>query len=133
MSPQKSPTMLSFRSTFRSRKSAGRTPRFKASAVFSFSVRLPDLPAVALMDLGYSSHSFHASARLVWLDATLKTNQKTLKLTTPPNNRIYPPGIAWIYVTVDGKYVSAGSRIMIGTGGSPPVEDQGRQISWLAL
>nr|GAT53018.1 predicted protein [Mycena chlorophos] len=94
---------------------------------------------VALMDLGYSSHSFHASARLVWLDVTLSSTtnhgQKTstLKLTTPPNNRIYPPGIAWIYVTVDGKYVSAGSRIMIGTGGSPPVHDQGRQMSWPTL
>nr|GAT51211.1 predicted protein [Mycena chlorophos] len=107
---------------------------------FTINIQIPHVPAlvnpaikVALMDLGYSSHSFHSSARLVWLDATLEADQKTLRLTSPPNNRIYPPGIGWIYVTIADRYVSAGSRIMIGNGGSPPVQDQGKQMSWPKL
>lgn len=47
---------------------------------------------VALMDLGFSSHAFHASNRLVFMEAQLSRNRKSLTITSPPNNRIYPPG-----------------------------------------
>ncbi|KAJ7062818.1 glyoxal oxidase N-terminus-domain-containing protein [Mycena amicta] len=68
---------------------------------------------VALMDLGFSSHAFHSSARLVWLDATLSSDHKTLHVTSPPNNRVYPPGPGYIYVTV-GEYTSVGANVMVG-------------------
>ncbi|KAF7331451.1 Copper radical oxidase [Mycena kentingensis (nom. inval.)] len=84
---------------------------------------------VALMDLGYSSHAFHSSARLVWLDATLSNLQgiTTLHIASPPNNRVYPPGPGYIFVTV-GELTSEGAHVMIGSGASPPVPDQGRRI-----
>ncbi|KAF7325763.1 hypothetical protein MKEN_00426800 [Mycena kentingensis (nom. inval.)] len=69
---------------------------------------------VALIDLGFSTHAFHSSSRLVFLDATLSSG--TLTVTSPPNNRVYPPGIAYIYVTV-GDRTSAGVQVMVGTGG----------------
>lgn len=50
---------------------------------------------VALMDLGFSSHAFHSSSRLVFMTASLGTqtgDTRKLTITTPPNNRVYPPG-----------------------------------------
>lgn len=47
---------------------------------------------VALMDLGFSSHAFHSSNRLVFMEAQLSRSRKSLTITSPPNNRIYPPG-----------------------------------------
>ncbi len=47
---------------------------------------------VALIDLGFSSHAFHSSSRLVFMDAQLSKNGKVLTITSPPNNRVYPPG-----------------------------------------
>ncbi|KAF5352184.1 hypothetical protein D9758_009227 [Tetrapyrgos nigripes] len=82
---------------------------------------------VSLMDLGYSSHAFHSSSRLVFLEATLSEDQKTLEITTPPNNRVYPPGLAWLYLTVDD-VTSKGSQVMVGSGGTPPLPDEGVPI-----
>ena len=75
--------------------------------------------AVALMDLGFSSHAFHSSARLVFLDFTLSNDQKSLTLTAPPNRNIYPPGPAYIFLTIDD-VTSTGQRVMVGSGASPP-------------
>lgn len=44
------------------------------------------------MDLGFSSHAFHSSSRLVFLVAELSSDNTSLTITTPPNNRVYPPG-----------------------------------------
>lgn len=44
------------------------------------------------MDLGFSSHAFHSSARLVFMDAELSRDRTSLTITSPPNNRVYPPG-----------------------------------------
>ncbi|KAF5352218.1 hypothetical protein D9758_009233 [Tetrapyrgos nigripes] len=82
---------------------------------------------VSLLDLGYSSHAFHSSSRLVFLEATLSEYQKTLEITTPPNNRVYPPGPAWLYLTVDD-VTSKGSQVMVGSGGTPPLPDEGVPI-----
>ncbi|KAF5352187.1 hypothetical protein D9758_009232 [Tetrapyrgos nigripes] len=82
---------------------------------------------VSLMDLGFSSHAFHSSSRLVFLEATLSEDQKTLEITTPPNNRVYPPGLAWLYLTVDD-VTSKGSQVMVGSGGTPPLPDEGVPI-----
>jgi len=79
---------------------------------------------VALMDLGFSSHAFHSSSRLVFMDAVLSSNKKSLTITTPPNNRVFPPGPAYIFVTL-GETTSVGSHVMVGSGANPPVADQG--------
>lgn len=76
------------------------------------------------MDLGFSLHSFHSSNRLVFLEHTLSLNGKTLTLSAPPNNRVYPPGPAYLYFTVDD-VTSEGVRVMVGDGKNPPVRDQG--------
>lgn len=75
---------------------------------------------VALMDLGYSTHATHMSARLVYLVSSLSSDQKTLTITAPPNGKVYPPGPGWVYLVVDG-VVSVGQRTLVGTGGNPPV------------
>jgi hypothetical protein len=98
---------------------------------------------VSLMDLGFSSHAFHSSSRLVFLEATLSDDHKTLEVTSPPNNRVYPPGpgrsfiqyigmilmcyLAWLYVTVDD-VTSPGAQVMVGSGGTPPLLDEGVPI-----
>ncbi|PPR00143.1 hypothetical protein CVT24_008950 [Panaeolus cyanescens] len=82
---------------------------------------------VALMDLGFSSHAFHSSSRLVFMDAALSRDRKTLTVMSPPNNRVYPPGPAFIFVTIDG-VTSTGTKVMVGSGASPPVPDQGIRI-----
>ncbi|KAK7451010.1 hypothetical protein VKT23_012687 [Stygiomarasmius scandens] len=79
---------------------------------------------VALIDLGFSTHAFHSSSRLVFMDAELSEDHTTLEIQTPPNNRVYPPGPAWIYLTVDG-VTSTGTPVMVGSGAAPPVPDQG--------
>ncbi|KAF5364756.1 hypothetical protein D9758_009335 [Tetrapyrgos nigripes] len=82
---------------------------------------------VALMDLGFSSHAFHSSARLVFLEALLLPDKKTLEITSPPNNRVFPPGPAYLFLTIDG-VTSTGTKIMLGSGASPPVQDQGIRL-----
>jgi len=50
---------------------------------------------VALIDLGYSSHAFHSSNRLVFMTAKLGTKSgraQKMVIRTPPNNRVFPPG-----------------------------------------
>ncbi|KAJ7165640.1 glyoxal oxidase N-terminus-domain-containing protein [Mycena crocata] len=82
---------------------------------------------VALMDLGYSSHAFHSSSRLVWLEADLSPDHKSIQISAPPNNRVYAPGPGYIFLSV-GDATSVGAHVMVGSGESPPVPDQGRKI-----
>ncbi|KAF8157800.1 glyoxal oxidase precursor [Crassisporium funariophilum] len=100
--------------------------------IFKVSVSIPNnLKAtsikVALMDLGFSSHAFHSSSRLVFMDAQLSPDRKSLLIHSPPNNRVYPPGPAFIFLTVDD-VTSTGIRVMVGSGASPPVADQGIRL-----
>ncbi|KAF4586520.1 hypothetical protein EYR38_010799 [Pleurotus pulmonarius] len=74
---------------------------------------------VSLMDLGFSTHAFHAGARLVFMDATISPGRNLLTFTTPPNGRVYPPGPATIFLTVDD-VTSEGAWVMMGSGASPP-------------
>ncbi|KAJ7100820.1 glyoxal oxidase precursor [Mycena belliarum] len=85
---------------------------------------------VSLMDLGYATHSQHSNSRLVFLEHTLLGN--TLQITTPPNNNIYPPGPAWLFLVADGVY-SEGVQVMVGDGGDPPRADQGIKIHLTSL
>lgn len=67
----------------------------KGSFIFTISLRSGSnstFLSVALMDLGFSSHAFHSGNRVVFMDAELSSNGKTLKIMPPPNNRVYPPG-----------------------------------------
>lgn len=50
------------------------------------------LLTVALMDLGFSTHAFHSSLRLVFMEAEFSQDGKTLSIASPPNNRVFPPG-----------------------------------------
>lgn len=52
------------------------------------------------MDLGFSSHAFHSSQRLVFMDAKLSSDKTSVTLTSPPNNRVYPPGPGGIIVII---------------------------------
>ena len=79
---------------------------------------------VALMDLGFSSHAFHSGSRLVFMDATLSRNGRTLSIMPPPNNRVYPPGPGFLFLTIDD-VTSAGVQVMVGSGGTPPLPDEG--------
>ncbi|KAJ6521487.1 glyoxal oxidase N-terminus-domain-containing protein [Mycena vulgaris] len=85
---------------------------------------------VSLMDLGYVTHAQHSNSRLVFLDHTLLGN--TLEITAPPNNNIYPPGPAWLFLVADGIY-SEGVQVMVGDGGDPPRADQGVEIPIISL
>ncbi|KAF7363979.1 hypothetical protein MSAN_01056500 [Mycena sanguinolenta] len=85
---------------------------------------------VSLMDMGYVTHAQHANSRLVFLEHTLIGN--TLEITAPPNNFIYPPGPAWIFLVADGVY-SEGVQVMIGDGGDPPRANQGIKIPFNSL
>ena len=72
------------------------------------------------MDLGFSTHATHPSNRLVWLESKLSKDRTELTITAPPNGKIYPPGPGYLYLTVDD-VSSEGKKIMIGSGGNPPV------------
>ncbi|KAI0737793.1 glyoxal oxidase precursor [Daedaleopsis nitida] len=74
---------------------------------------------VALMDLGFSSHAFHSSARLVFMDATISFDRRSLTFVTPPNGRVFPPGPATVFLTIDN-VTSEGAWVMVGSGNSPP-------------
>ncbi|KAI0650924.1 glyoxal oxidase N-terminus-domain-containing protein [Trametes meyenii] len=74
---------------------------------------------VSLMDLGFSSHAFHSSARLVFMDARISADRKSLTFTTPPNGRVFPPGPATVFLTIDD-VTSEGAWVMMGSGNSPP-------------
>ena len=74
------------------------------------------------MDLGFSTHAFHSSARLVFMDAKLSANKKLLTVTAPPNRNIFPPGPGWIFVTIDN-VSSEGQLVMVGSGAPPPQTD----------
>ena len=71
------------------------------------------------MDLGFSSHAFHSSARLVFMDATISQDGKSLTFTTPPNGKIYPPGPANIFLTIND-VTSEGAWVLVGSGKPPP-------------
>ncbi|KAI8989902.1 glyoxal oxidase precursor [Trametes punicea] len=74
---------------------------------------------VSLMDLGFSTHAFHSGARLVFMDATISQDRKSLTFTTPPNGRVYPPGPATVFLTIDD-VTSEGAWVIVGSGNPPP-------------
>lgn len=71
------------------------------------------------MDLGFSTHGFHAGARLVFMNATVDHDFDSLTFITPPNGRVYPPGPATIFLTIND-VTSEGAWVMMGSGNAPP-------------
>jgi len=91
---------------------------------FTMSVTIPrnlggEVIQLSLMDLGFATHAVHNSNRLVFMETTLSRDRKTLTFTAPPNANIYPPGPAFVFLTVDG-VTSVGTKVMVGTGANPP-------------
>ncbi|CAG7846250.1 SubName: Full=Related to glyoxaloxidase 2 {ECO:0000313/EMBL:CCA68855.1} [Serendipita indica DSM 11827] len=77
---------------------------------------------VALMDLGFITHSLHMNSRLVYLEYTEQQTTNTtvsLAVKSPPHSAIYPPGPGWIYLVVGDKWSEA-IRVLVGDGSSPP-------------
>lgn len=74
------------------------------------------------MDLGYVTHAVHANSRLVYLAASLSTdNDQVHTITGPPDGNVYPPGPGWIYIVVNG-IPGIGVKVMIGDGKGPVVD-----------
>ena len=71
---------------------------------------------VALMDLGFSSHAFHSSARLVFMEASVSKDRKSLTFTPPPNGKVFPPGPAFVFLTVSATKPSALGKGLTGCG-----------------
>ncbi|PIL37702.1 hypothetical protein GSI_01396 [Ganoderma sinense ZZ0214-1] len=74
---------------------------------------------ISLMDLGFSSHAFHSSARLVFMEGSISPDGRSLTFFTPPNGRVYPPGPATIFLTIDD-VSSEGAWVIVGSGKPPP-------------
>ncbi|KAJ7247287.1 glyoxal oxidase N-terminus-domain-containing protein [Mycena rebaudengoi] len=92
---------------------------------FNLAVTLPANTVnvtVALMDLGFATHGVHMDQRLVQLVSSLSADKRTLRVTAPPTNRVYPPGPAFLYVVTNTGAPSFGHKTLVGTGASPPVD-----------
>jgi hypothetical protein len=80
-------------------------------------------PAVALMDLGFATHAVHMDQRPLYLDAVLHEDKTKLTVTGPPTPPLFPPVPGFIFVVTDSGVPSFGHRTLIGTGASPPVDE----------
>lgn len=86
---------------------------------------------VALMDLGFVTHSIHMNSRLVYLDFDMSSDSpQRLTVHSPPNNGIYPPGPGWLFLVV-GDTWSVARQVMVGDGSGPP-EDPNATANVLA-
>lgn len=56
------------------------------------------------------------------MNAQLSDDRTSLTITSPPNRNIYPPGPAFIFLTVDD-VSSEGAQVMVGSGAAPPQTD----------
>ncbi|CCM00010.1 uncharacterized protein FIBRA_02035 [Fibroporia radiculosa] len=81
-----------------------------------------DVVKVALMDLGFVTHTVHANSRLVYLASTLSDDKQILMITGPPSGNVYPPGPGWLYIVVND-IPSIGFKVMVGDGKGPTVDD----------
>lgn len=94
---------------------------------------------VALMDLGFATHGVHLDQRLVFLNSTVSADKTSIQVVSPPNGGVYPPGPGYLFVIANGglciaqnselvlylndhKVPSVGQKVMIGSGGNPPVD-----------
>ncbi|KAJ7802255.1 hypothetical protein B0H14DRAFT_3092261 [Mycena olivaceomarginata] len=101
-------------------------------ATFDFKSKITldvDLPEgakdvkVALMDLGFATHAVHMDQRLLYLDAVLHEDKTKLTVTGPPTPALFPPGPGFLFIVTDSGVPSFGHQTLIGTGASPPVDE----------
>lgn len=86
---------------------------------------------VALMDLGFVTHSIHMNSRLVYLDFDMSPDSPNrFTVHSPPSNGVYPPGPGWLFLVV-GDIWSVARHVMVGDGSSPP-EDPSATANVLA-
>ncbi|KAF7370204.1 Copper radical oxidase [Mycena sanguinolenta] len=78
---------------------------------------------VALMDFGFSTHGVHMDQRLLYLDAILSSDKTKLLVTGPPTPALFPPGPGFLFVVTDRGVPSFGHETLVGTGASPPVDE----------
>lgn len=83
-----------------------------------------------LLDLGFSTHSLHMDMRAVFMNTSISSDGR-LMVTMPPDPTVYPPGPAWMFVLVDG-IPSRGTKLLMGGGGGPPVNQAALDKSVLA-
>ena len=89
------------------------------------------LALVALMDLGFVTHSIHMNSRLVYLDFEVSPDSPNrLTVRSPSSSGIYPPGPGWLFLVVEDIW-SVARQVMVGDGSSPP-EDPGATANVLA-
>ncbi|CDZ96713.1 Immunoglobulin-like fold [Phaffia rhodozyma] len=92
------------------------------NSTFNLTVSAGSIPSgttdveVALMDLGFKTHSNSANMRLVYL--TTQIVGTTLVVQAPPNGQIYPPGPGYIYLVVNG-VPSEATKVIVGSGVNP--------------
>ncbi|KAI0682729.1 copper radical oxidase [Cytidiella melzeri] len=85
---------------------------------------------VAIMRSGFTTHAMNMGQRYLQLNNTYTVNQNgsiVLHVSqVPPNANLFPPGPAFLYVTVDG-IPSNGTYVIVGNGqiGPQPVSDVG--------
>jgi hypothetical protein len=79
-----------------------------------------------VIDLGYHTHAVSLDSKYIGLVSTYDAAAGTLNVTGPPNEFIYPPGPAFLYIIGDG-IPSKGTKIIIGSGASPPVSSKAIQ------
>jgi len=78
---------------------------------------------VNIQDLGFATHGVHMDQRVVRLKSKLSADKRTLTVTGPPSPRHYPPGPGFLYVVTNDGVPSFGHKTLIGTGASPPVDE----------
>ncbi|PVF98861.1 hypothetical protein CPB86DRAFT_873015 [Serendipita vermifera] len=83
---------------------------------------------VALMDLGFVTHSLHMNSRLVYLDVDViqTSGPTTIRIRGPPKPSIYPPGPGWVFLVVGEKW-SVASPVLVGEGLNPPEDPNALQ------
>ena len=74
---------------------------------------------VSLMDLGFSSHALHSSARFVFIEGSIAPDGRLLTSVISPKGCVCPPVPVTIYLTIDG-VLSEGAWVIVGGGNPPP-------------
>ncbi|KIL69989.1 copper radical oxidase [Amanita muscaria Koide BX008] len=80
---------------------------------------------IALMDLGFVTHSNHANSRLVYLEFSLQGNN-LLSSKGPPSGDVYPPGTGYLFLVIGG-VPSVAAKVTIGDGQQPPINEAARE------
>ncbi|KAJ8514651.1 hypothetical protein ONZ45_g7827 [Pleurotus djamor] len=106
---------------------SGFPSRIDYNEIIAVKIDLPSPPThltVALIDLGFATHTVHMDQKFVELRSSLSVDGSYLKITGPATPRLYSPGPGFIYVVADG-VPSIGKKILIGPVGTQPPVDQG--------